>query len=71
MAAIHTVPEGDRWANRVEEGEIFSRHDTKEQAVDAGRERARRDQVEHVIHRQDGSIGERNSYGNDPASRPG
>lgn len=27
--------------------------------------------TEHVIHNQDGVIGERNSYGNDPAGRPG
>jgi hypothetical protein len=32
---------------------------------------ARRRQTEHVIHNQDRSIGERNSYGNDPAHRPG
>jgi hypothetical protein len=34
-----------------------------------GRGRARQDQTEHVIHKQDGTIGERNSYGHDPASR--
>jgi hypothetical protein len=27
--------------------------------------------VEHLIHNQNGSISERNSYGRDPASRPG
>jgi len=27
--------------------------------------------TEHVIHNQDGTISERNSYGNDPATRPG
>jgi hypothetical protein len=37
----------------------------------AGRERARQDKTEHVVHNQDGVISERNSYGNDPASRPG
>src|SRR6478736_9244336 len=26
--------------------------------------------TEHVIHNQDGTISERNSYGNDPATRP-
>jgi hypothetical protein len=30
-----------------------------------------RRQTEHVIHNEDGSIGERNSYGSDPAHRPG
>ena len=28
-------------------------------------------ETEHVIHEQDGSIGERNSYGSDPSDRPG
>jgi hypothetical protein len=44
---------------------------TKAEAQQAGRETAKRDGVEHVIHNKDGQIGERNSYGNDPASRPG
>ena len=55
--------EGDR-ANRPA-------FDTKEQAVEAGRAEARRRSTEHVIHNDDGEIAERNSYGNDSASRPG
>jgi hypothetical protein len=39
--------------------------------VKAGRDLARSRKTEHVIHNLDGKIGERNSYGNDPASRPG
>jgi Uncharacterized protein conserved in bacteria (DUF2188) len=46
-------------------------HSTKEDAVAAGRARAKQDTTEHVIHNQDGTISERSSYGNDPASRPG
>jgi hypothetical protein len=46
-------------------------HATKDEAVRAGRTRAQQDRTELVIHNQDGTIGERNSYGNDPASRPG
>ena len=46
-------------------------HDTKDEAVKAGRELARDRKTEHVIHRVDGKIGERNSYGNDPAHRSG
>jgi Uncharacterized protein conserved in bacteria (DUF2188) len=69
---IHTVYKNDQWINEVEEGEAFGGvHATKDEAVQAGRARARQDKTEHVIHNQDGSIGERNSYGNDPASRPG
>jgi len=29
------------------------------------------DKTDHVIHNQDGTISGRNSYGNDPVSRPG
>jgi hypothetical protein len=36
-----------------------------------GRERARKNQVEHIIQKQDGTIGERNGYGGDSPRRPG
>jgi Uncharacterized protein conserved in bacteria (DUF2188) len=69
---IHTVHKDGQWINEVEGGSTFGgTHSTKEEALAAGRERARQDQTEHVIHNQDGTIGERSSYGNDPASRPG
>ena len=64
---VHTVPaqDSERWWNKVN-GEVVSRHLTKETAVMVGRGIARRLKVEHTIHLQDGSIGEKNSYGNDP-----
>jgi hypothetical protein len=69
---IHTVYKNDQWINEVEDGEtIGGAHATKDEAVRAGRSRAEQDKTEHVIHNQDGTIGERSSYGNDPASRPG
>ena len=40
-------------------------------AVAAGRQEVINRKTEHVIHNQDGTISERNSYGNDPASRSG
>jgi len=47
-------------------------YDTKAEAVSVGRTEAQRRQTEHdVIHREDGSIGELNSYGNHPVHRPG
>ena len=39
---------------------------TKPAAVDHGRRLAMRKKSELVIHTQDGKIGERRSYGNDP-----
>ena len=70
--SIHTVFKREQWINEIEEGgEIGGVHATKEEAVRAGRARAQADKTEHVIHNQDGAIGARNSYGNDPESRPG
>jgi hypothetical protein len=64
---VHTVPSpiGRGWWNKVD-GQRVTRHRTKESAVEVGREIARRLKVEHTIHLSDGTIGEKNSYGNDP-----
>jgi Uncharacterized protein conserved in bacteria (DUF2188) len=63
---IHTVHRNGEWINEVDNGLRFgSGYATKEEAVSAGRERAQHDASEHVIHNQDGTISERNSYGGD------
>lgn len=64
---VHTVPNpnGAGWVNKVD-GEAVSRHQRKDTAVERGREIARENHSEHSIHRLDGTIGEKNSYGNDP-----
>lgn len=64
---IHTVPADDGWANRRAGGQrATSVHGTKAEAEASGRAAAKKDGVEHLIHRKNGTIGERNSYGNDP-----
>ena len=69
---IHTVWKDGEWQNEVEGGDrIPGDYATKDEAVEAGRSRAFADGTEHVIHNQDGTISERNSYGNDPVHRPG
>jgi hypothetical protein len=69
---IHTVYKNDQWINELEgDGEIGGVHATKEEAVSVGRARAQQDETEHVIHNQDGTISERNSYSHDPANRLG
>jgi hypothetical protein len=69
---VHTVHKGGNWVNEIEGGAEFGdTHSTKEQAVAAGRARAIEDGTEHLIHSEGGVITERNSYGKDPASRPG
>lgn len=64
---IHVVPSGDVWAVKPE-GNPFptSTHATYGAAIDAGRELARRQGSELLIHRPDGRIRDRDSYGNDP-----
>ena len=65
--AIHTVPYSGGWANRREGAARVSKvFATKAAAQAAGRETARRERTEHIIHKKDGEIGSRNSYGNDP-----
>lgn len=63
---VHTTPnpEGKGWVNKVG-GEVVSRHRTQENAADRGRDIARQNEAEHAIHRRDGTIGRKNSYGND------
>lgn len=65
--AIHTTVKDGKWTN-IREGASrgSTRYDTKAAAQAAGRAAARRDKVEHIIHKKDGTIGERHSYGNDP-----
>ena len=65
--AIHTVPYSGGWANRREGAARVSKvFPTKAAAQATGRETARRERTEHIIHKKDGEIGSRNSYGNDP-----
>ncbi len=69
---FHTVPTDDGWANRREGAQrASSTHATKAEAQAAGRTAAKRDGVEHLIHKRDGTIGNRNSYGNDPKTSKG
>lgn len=64
---VHTVPTDKGWGNKRAGSDRMSRsYDTKKEAQAAGRETARRSKTEHIVHRKDGTIGERNSYGNDP-----
>jgi len=46
-------------------------HDTKAPAQAAGREQAIKLGTEHTIKKMDGTIGDKNSYGNDPRRSKG
>jgi hypothetical protein len=71
---IHTVRHGDGWANRAEGNERVSNTAlTKAEAEAKGRDMATDRGVEHLIHRRDGEITERNTYprSRDPRSSRG
>lgn len=63
----HVVPDGNSWAVKGEgNSRSTSKHDTQRDAIDAAREIARNQESELVIHRPDGRIRDKDSYGNDP-----
>jgi len=63
----HVVPSGNDWAVK---GEGNSRKtaivDTQAEAIEIAREIATNQKAEVVIHRPDGTIRDKDSYGNDP-----
>ena len=64
---IHSSKQGDRWVNKAEGNKrASSSAPTKAEAQADGRRMAIDRGVEHIIHNQDGKIGERNTY---PRSR--
>lgn len=67
----HIVPHGRDWAVRGEgNGRVTSVHDTQREAINAGREIARRQGGELLIHGRDGQIRERDSTGNNDPYPP-
>lgn len=68
--SMHVVPNPKGgWSVRQSGAERAARNfGTQAEAVRYGRELARRDRTEFYVHRQDGTIRERDSYRPDPAS---
>lgn len=63
----HVVPHPGGWGVRREGAQRPSSvHPTQSEAIDAARPIAQRDRGEVVIHRRDGTIRDRDSYGADP-----
>lgn len=64
---IHVVPHPDGgWPTKECAERAGSRHDTQQEAIERAREQAKRERVEVVIHRKDGTVRDSDSYGNDP-----
>lgn len=63
----HVVPHAGGWAVKPERGDRASSvHPTQQDAIDRGREVARNQGTELLIHGRDGRIRERDSHGHDP-----
>ncbi len=67
MTNQHVVPRGDQravqWAGNERATKIV---DTQREAIDIARDIARNQQTELIIHRPNGQIREKDSYGRDP-----
>jgi hypothetical protein len=64
---IHVVPSGNKWAVKPEGArQPISTHLTQQNAAEAGRRVAQQNKSELVIHRPNGQIRDKDSYGNDP-----
>jgi len=64
---IHIVPHKDGWAAKREGNKRATLvRPTKADALDKGRQLAKKDKVELVIHKRDGKIQDSDSFGRDP-----
>ena len=65
---IHVVPHKDQgWATRKEGAErVSSTHTTQNAAIKRAVTAAKKEGLEVVIHRKDGTIRDSDSYGSDP-----
>lgn len=65
---VHVVPRGNGWAVKIEGQKTpVSQHRTQGAAETAGRPVAKANRSELVIHRENGQIRDKDSFGNDPA----
>lgn len=63
----HVVPHNDKWGVRgVGNERVTKIADTQKQAIGVAKEIAKNQKSEVVIHRPNGQIRDKNSYGNDP-----
>jgi len=64
---VETYYENGEWKNKVE-GSRRATHvgGTKAERQATGRKMAQSRKVEHIVRKRDGTIGYRDSYGNDP-----
>lgn len=69
---VETYHEDGQWKNKVGGNTRASNTSTtKAEAQAKGRDMAKSLEAEHVVKKLDGTIGEKNTYGNDPESSKG
>jgi hypothetical protein len=69
----HVVPNasGEEWLVTQENGSLREQHRTKEEAVQAAKERARgQEQSQVKVHTSDGNMEYESTYGSDPSRWP-
>jgi hypothetical protein len=65
--AIEVVPHGNQWAVKKQGAErASSLHDNKAPAVKQATQQAKSERTELIIKKSDGTIQNKNSFGNDP-----
>lgn len=63
----HVVPRDGEWAVQgAGNSRATSKHNTQADAIDAAKQIAQNQASEVVVHRRDGQIRSKDSYGNDP-----
>lgn len=68
----HVVPNGGKWSVRkAGSSRASGTYETQKEAITAATKIAKNQKTELYIHREDGRIRDRNSYGNDPKRQKG
>ncbi len=66
----HVVPHEGKWAVKSEDKKtVTSVHATQQEAIDAAKKIAEREQGEVVIHGRDGQIRDSDSYGSESSKK--
>ncbi len=66
MPRVHVMPDRDKWKIVVDGKDEDRTYSTQEEASQAGRERAKQLRAEFQVQGKDGTVREKDSYGNDP-----
>lgn len=68
----HVVPHNKQWVVKGVGNQKYTHIvDTQKEAIELAKGIAKNQKSELIVHKKDGSIGYRNSYGNDPKNIPG